>query len=44
MTEIWFTGLPETIMDGPKVLPLSAAMEPIVLASITMELARIMAA
>jgi hypothetical protein len=39
-----FTGLPETIMHDRKVPPLSAAMEPTVSASITMEPARIMAA
>ena len=36
-----FTGLPETITDGPKVTPLFAAMEPIALASIEVELVRI---
>jgi hypothetical protein len=44
MTETWFTGLPEIIMDGPERLPPYAAMEPIVSASITMEHARITAA
>jgi len=39
-----FIGLLEIIMDGPKVLPLFAAMEPTVSASITMEPARTMAA
>ena len=36
-----FTGLPETITDGPKVTPLFAAMEPIALASIEVELVRV---
>jgi hypothetical protein len=37
-----FTGLPETITDGPKVTPLFAAMGPIALASIQVELVRAM--
>jgi hypothetical protein len=36
-----FTGLPETMTDGPKVTPLFAAMEPIALASIEVELVRV---
>src|ERR1700730_7547239 len=39
-----FTGLPETITDGPKVTPLFAAMEPIALASIEVELVRVILA
>jgi len=44
MTEIWFTGLPETIMASPKVQSLYAVMEPTASASITMEHTRIMGA
>jgi hypothetical protein len=36
--------LPETISDGPKVTPLFAAMEPIALASIEVELVRVILA
>jgi hypothetical protein len=39
-----FTGLLQTITHGPKVTPLFAAMGPIALASIEVELARIMVA
>jgi len=37
-----FTGLPETITDGPKVIPLFAVMGPIALASIQVEFVRVM--
>jgi hypothetical protein len=39
-----FIGLPETMTDGPKVTPLFAAMEPIALASIEVELVRVILA
>src|SRR5262249_50326622 len=44
MTETWFTGPPTILMGRPEGLPLGAAMERIVSASITMEHAHIMAA